>query len=88
MLLLNRTRPPGKNDVPPAEFAKTLGEPVSGELPYDAKAAAQAAGGGKPFVALAKNAKAAQALRKLAMGLATPKKPPMRRRGLLARLFK
>jgi pilus assembly protein CpaE len=88
MLLLNRPRPPGKNDVPPAEFAKTLGEPAAGELPFDAKAAAQAAGGGKPFVAVAKNAKAAQALRKLALGLASPKTSPARRRGLLARLLK
>jgi len=87
-LWLNRPRPAGKNDVPPAEFAKTLGVPVAGELPYDPKAAMQAAGSGKPFVAAAKNSKAAQALRKLAAGVAAPKKAPARRRGLLARLLK
>ncbi|MFN4284001.1 MAG: CpaE family protein [Alphaproteobacteria bacterium] len=87
-LWLNRPRPPGKNDVPPAEFAKTLGAPAAGDLPYDPKAAALAAGSGKPLVAVAKNAKAAQALRKLAAGLAAPKAPAARRRGLLARLLK
>lgn len=87
-LLLNRPRPPGKNDVPPAEFAKTLGEPVGGDLPFDAKAATQAAGGGKPFVAVAKNSKAAQALRKLALSFAAPKKRSAPRRGLFARLLK
>ncbi len=87
-LWLNRPRPAGKNDVPPAEFAKTLGTPIGGELPYDPKAAMQAAGSGKPFVAVAKKAPAAHALRKMATVLAAPKKPAARRRGLLARLLK
>lgn len=87
-LLLNRPRPPGKNDVPPAEFAKTLGEPVAAELPYDGKAAMLAAGGGKPLVAAAGKGKAAEALRKLAANLTAEKKSRTRRRGLLARLLK
>ncbi|HEY4135593.1 MAG TPA: P-loop NTPase [Alphaproteobacteria bacterium] len=87
-LALNRPRPAGKNDVPAAEFAKTLGEPIGCELPFDAKAAVQAAGSGKPFVATEKSAKAAQALRKLATGLVAAKKSSTRRGGLLARFRK
>ncbi len=87
-LWLNRPRPMGKNDVPAAQFAKTLEAPVGGELPFDPKAAMLAAGSGKPLVAVAKTSKAAQALRKLAAGLAAQKKPSKGRRGLFARLLK
>jgi pilus assembly protein CpaE len=87
-LLLNRPRPPVGDDVPAAEFAKTLGEPATADLPYEGKAAMRAAGSGKPLAALARKARATVALRKLAGELAAQKPVRTRRRGLLARLLK
>lgn len=85
-VVVNRSRPGLKGELPVGELAKSLGEPAAGEIPYDPKAAAAAAAKGRPIVAVAKADKAAQALRKLAGELLPGK--PQRRAKPFARLFR
>lgn len=87
MVVVNHTRPVGKGDMPLAEFEKSIDDTIACDIPYDAKAAAQATGEGKPIAAVVKNSKATQAMRKISQGMATTK--AKKKKGFaLSRLFK
>jgi pilus assembly protein CpaE len=77
-ILLNQYRPPGKADMPLAEFERSIEDKIACSIPFDPKAMAQAAGA---------ESKGAEALRKASQGLIVAK-PKKKRASLFARLFK
>lgn len=87
MVVVNHTRPVGKGDMPLVEFEKSIDDTIACDIPYDAKAAAQATGEGKPIAAVVKASKATQAMRKISQGMAATK--AKKKKGFaLSRLFK
>jgi pilus assembly protein CpaE len=86
-ILLNQYRPPSKGDMPLAEFERGVEDKLACTIPFDPKAMAQAAGAGKPLVAVAKKSKGAEALRKASQGLIVAK-PKKKGGSLFTRLFK
>jgi pilus assembly protein CpaE len=85
-IAVNHHRPLGKSDMPASEFERSIEEKIFCTIPFDPKAAAQAAGAGRPMVAVAKKSKGAEVLHKMSQSLVATK---AKKSGFsLGRLFK
>jgi pilus assembly protein CpaE len=69
------------------EFERNLGRKLDGALPFDAKAAASAAGEGKPLIAAGRNGPIATELSRLARRLGGGPEEPAAKAGWMQRLL-
>lgn len=87
-VVINHFRPPGKGDMPVAEFERSIDDKIACSLPFDPKGAARANSTGKPLIAVAHKSKGADALRKFSQGLVAAKVKPKKPGFTFARLFR
>ena len=88
-VVANHARPLGKGEMPAAEFERGIEDKIACTIPFDPKSAAQAAGAGRPLVAVARKSKGAEALRRMSQSLVVTKAKKKKTKGFaFARLFK